>query len=69
MNVMAYMDPATAGEPYAEDVYYWLGIDGTWFWIDPLMDFVFVGMIQHQGRSQAEVHGLSRNLVYQEIID
>ena len=69
IDFMIYMDPAAAGEPHAEGAYYWLGIDGTWFWIDPVLDFSFVGMIQHQGRAQAEVHGLSRNLVYQAVVD
>ena len=68
MDFMIYVDPAAAGEPHAEGSYYWLGIDGTWFWIDPVLDFAFVGMIQHQGPAQAEVHGLSRNLAYQAIM-
>ena len=69
MDFMIYVDPAAAGEPHAPGAYYWLGIDGTWFWIDPVLDFAFVGMIQHQGGSQHEVHGLSRNWVYQAIVD
>ena len=69
MDFMIYMDPAAAGEPHAPGAYYWLGIDGTWFWIDPVLDFAFVGMIQHRGGSQHEVHGLSRNWVYQAIVD
>ncbi len=68
MDFMVYMDPAAAGEPHAPGAYYWLGIDGTWFWIDPELDFTFVGMIQHQGAAQREVHGLSRNLAYQAIV-
>ncbi len=69
MDFMIYMDPAAAGEPHAPGAYYWLGIDGTWFWIDPALDLAFVGMIQHEGGSQHEVHGLSRNWVYQAIVD
>jgi len=69
MDFMIYMDPAAAGEPNSSGSYYWLGIDGTWFWIDPALDLTFVGMIQHQGRAQARVHGLSRNLVYQAIVN
>ena len=68
MDFMIYMDPAAAGEPNSPGSYYWLGIDGTWFWIDPALDLTFVGMIQHQGRAQARVHGLSRNLVYQAVV-
>ena len=69
MDVMVYMDPAAAGEPHAEGAYYWIGIDGTWFWIDPVMDLSFVGMIQHEGPAIAQVQGLSRNLVYQAVVD
>ncbi len=62
------MDAAAAGEPYSDGSYYWWGIAGTWFWIDPVNDLTFVGMIQHSGRAIQEVHGLSRNLVYQAIV-
>lgn len=27
--------------------YWWWGIDGTWFWIDPVEDLVVIGMIQN----------------------
>ena len=49
--------------------YYWLGIDGTWFWIDPAHDLVFVGMLQHRGPNQQYTHGVSRNWVYQVIVN
>ena len=29
--------------------YWWWGIGGTWFWIDPTNDLVMVGIIQRQG--------------------
>ena len=65
-------DAAAFGEPYSDGSANWWGIGGTWFWIDPVKDFAFVGMIQHSGRSLlavTQVHGLSRNLVYQTILD
>ncbi len=62
------MDAATTGEAWGDGSYYWVGIAGTWFWIDPVNDLTLVGMIQHQGRAIQEVQGLSRNLVYQAII-
>ncbi|MCA3738236.1 MAG: beta-lactamase family protein [Phenylobacterium sp.] len=40
-------DPAAAGTPQGRDTYYWGGAFGTWFWIDPTNDIVFVGMIQN----------------------
>ena len=63
------MDPAAAGEPYSKGSFRWGGAAGTWFWIDPVEDFVFVGMIQHRGRAVGDVQGVSRNLAYQAIID
>ena len=69
MDVMIYDDPAAAGEPHGAGAYYWLGIDGTWFWIDPAHDLVFVGMLQHRGPNQQLTHGLSRNWVYQAIVN
>jgi CubicO group peptidase (beta-lactamase class C family) len=47
-----------------------IGIAGTWFWIDPVEDLAFVGMVQHQnlGTTRA-IHGLSRSLVYQAVIE
>jgi CubicO group peptidase (beta-lactamase class C family) len=66
------MDAAAAGEPYSDGSANWWGIGGTWFWIDPEKDFAFIGMIQHSGRSLlgvTQIHGYSRNLVYQTILD
>ncbi len=66
------MDAAAAGEPYADGSINWWGIGGTWFWVDPVKDIAFVGMIQQQRRSMlaiTQVHGLSRNLVYQTLLD
>ena len=63
------MDPAAAGEPYSKGSFRWGGAAGTWFWIDPVEDFVFVGMIQHRGRAVGDVQGQSRNLAYAAILD
>ena len=62
------MDAAAAGEAVSDGSFDWYGIGGTWFWVDPATDLVFVGMIQQwNGRTTAEVQGLSRNLVYQAL--
>jgi CubicO group peptidase (beta-lactamase class C family) len=63
-------DAAAAGEPYSNGSYNWYGIAGTWFWIDPVEDFAFIGMLQNQNLGAArQIHALSRNLVYQAIMD
>ena len=42
-------DPAAAKRPVGKGTYWWLGVAGTWFWIDPENDVVFVGIIQRRG--------------------
>ena len=69
LDFAVVLDAAAAGVPTPEDSYYWSGAAGTWFWIDPVTDLVFVGMIQHQGQQAiGEIRGLSRNLIYQAIV-
>jgi CubicO group peptidase (beta-lactamase class C family) len=63
-------DAAAAGVPESDGSYNWYGIAGTWFWIDPKEDFAFIGMLQNQNLGAArQIHALSRNLVYQAIMD
>jgi len=72
LGAQVVMDGAAAGEPYADGAFHWWGIGGTWFWIDPKKDVAFIGMIQHQGRTLAsatQIHGYSRNLAYQTLLD
>jgi CubicO group peptidase (beta-lactamase class C family) len=49
LDFAVHTDPKSAGLPYAVGTYYWGGAAGTWFWIDPVTDLAFVGMIQMQG--------------------
>jgi CubicO group peptidase (beta-lactamase class C family) len=42
-------DPTAANSKQGAGSYYWFGIAGTWFWIDPKNDLFFVGMIQRRG--------------------
>ena len=49
LDFAVYVDPRTAGLPYGNGTYYWGGAAGTWFWVDPVNDLAFVGMIQMQG--------------------
>jgi CubicO group peptidase (beta-lactamase class C family) len=43
---MVFTDPALAGSPVGRGTYQWDGAAGTWFWVDPTNEVVFVGMIQ-----------------------
>jgi len=70
MDFQIVTDAAAAGEPVSDGTFSWFGIAGTWFWIDPVKDLAFVGMVQHQslGTTRA-IHALSRSLVYQAIME
>jgi CubicO group peptidase (beta-lactamase class C family) len=39
-------DPSTTQEPWPAGTYYWSGIYGTYFWIDPVNHLIVVGVIQ-----------------------
>jgi CubicO group peptidase (beta-lactamase class C family) len=48
--------------------YSWGGAAGTWFWIDPVEDLIFVGMIQQTGgRGRPAMGSMARQLTYQAI--
>ena len=61
-------DPVAAGGYGGEGTFYWGGYAGTWFWIDPVYNLIFVGMIQHRGDGMPDVRSLSRSLTYQAIV-
>ena len=72
MDFSVMLDAATAGEPVSNGTFWWWGIAGSWFWIDPAADLAFIGMIQHQTptfRTVSELHGVSRQWVYQAVIN
>ena len=70
MDFQIVTDAAAAGEPVPTGTFSWFGIAGTWFWIDPVKDLAFVGMVQHQSLGTTlPIHALSRSLVYQSILD
>jgi CubicO group peptidase (beta-lactamase class C family) len=45
-NGAVFYDPALAGSPAGQGTYQWDGAGGTWFWIDPEHQLLYVGMIQ-----------------------
>jgi CubicO group peptidase (beta-lactamase class C family) len=64
LDVAIVTDPASNGGMSAGS-YWWWGIAGTWFWIDPVQDLVFVGMIQNRNlRYARDLQLKSKQLVY-----
>ncbi len=56
--------------PAPTGTYDWFGIDGTWFWVDPVNDLGFVGMIQRRGNAgpgSVNLRSESQQLVYKAL--
>ena len=45
-NCAVIFDPPEANLSDGKGTFFWDGAAGTWFWVDPTNDIVFVGMIQ-----------------------
>jgi CubicO group peptidase (beta-lactamase class C family) len=63
-------DPIKIGSSAGKGSYLWDGLAGTWFWIDPANDLVFVGMVQRivTAPGMPDLENLSRTLVYQALV-
>ena len=68
LDFSVVLDPVEAGSVSAGE-YAWGGAAGTWFWIDPVEDLVFVGMIQQFGGRRPDVRSLTRQLTYRAITE
>jgi CubicO group peptidase (beta-lactamase class C family) len=70
-NCAVVFDPPEANLPEGKGTFFWDGAAGTWFWVDPTNDIVFVGMIQRMGGGPNSVNlqYLSRSVVYQALLD
>ena len=56
------------GMPGSVGNYYWWGVRGTSFWIDPTEDLIGVFMVQISGRD-IPFRNQFKRLVYQAIVD
>lgn len=69
LDFAVVVDPAKNGG-MSKGSYWWWGIAGSWFWIDPVEDLVFVGMIQNRNLGYARQLQLqSKELVYDAITE
>ncbi|HVK80452.1 MAG TPA: serine hydrolase domain-containing protein [Verrucomicrobiae bacterium] len=65
LGFMVETDPEGAGRPEGRGTLSWTGAAGTWFWIDPANDIVFVGMVQRMDDPTRQArYASSRRLVY-----
>ena len=69
LDFMVVKDPRTAGSLSGKGEMSWGGAAGTWFWVDPTNDLIFVGMIQRIGGSGGDDLGsMARTLTYQALV-
>jgi CubicO group peptidase (beta-lactamase class C family) len=62
-------DARKAGMNEGNNTMSWGGAAGTWFWIDPTNDLIYVGMIQRMGGSGGDDLGtMARTLTYQALL-
>jgi len=64
-------DPVGLKSSVGKGTFWWWGVAGTWFWIDPTNDVVFIALIQRQGRGPglADHESISRELAYKALVD
>ena len=69
-DVGVIFDPNRAGRTVGKGTFHWDGAFGTWFWVDPTNDLVFVGMIQAGNLGTIpNVQELARTMVYQALMN
>lgn len=70
LDFQIVMRPREAGKLEGAGTMSWEGAAGTWFWVDPTNDVIFVGMIQNFLRAGgAGFDPITRPLVYQALVD
>jgi CubicO group peptidase (beta-lactamase class C family) len=69
LDFMVVNDPRAAGTLEGKGSMSWGGAAGTWFWVDPTNDLIFVGMIQRMGDTGGDPLGtIARTLTYQALL-
>jgi len=69
-NCAVVFDPPEANLPEGKGTFFWDGAAGTWFWVDPANDVVFIGMIQRMlGPASPPLEYESRAVVYGAFVD
>ncbi len=81
MNVGIVLDPSHAdfnGGAVGAGTFYWGGVHGTWFWVDPVHDIVVVGMVNQESAGNQmtgrpypvpDIRAISRSITYGALID
>jgi CubicO group peptidase (beta-lactamase class C family) len=69
LDFQVVTEPRVAGTLEGRGSMSWGGAAGTWFWVDPTNDLIFVGMIQRMGDTGGDPFpAIARTLTYQALI-
>ena len=68
MNVAVTLDPDSSASPVGVGTYWWAGVGGTWFWIDPVNDLIFIAMSQHDLFDILDIFALTQQLTYASLV-
>ncbi len=58
-----FCDPMAAGVPVGKGTYQWDGAAGTWFWVDPENDLLYVGLIQRLGEDAPPLQKITQTMM------
>jgi CubicO group peptidase (beta-lactamase class C family) len=64
-----FTNPDAAGVPVGKGTYQWDGAAGTWFWVDPVHDLVFVGMIQRLAEQTPPIQKITQTMMADAYLD
>jgi CubicO group peptidase (beta-lactamase class C family) len=67
-NGAVFTDPAQAGSRVGRGTYQWDGAAGTWFWIDPEHDLLYVGLIQRMDPNAPPTQAMTQALIADAIL-
>lgn len=64
-------EPMKVGKTVGDGTFFWIGAAGTWFWIDPAHELVFIGLTQRWmlAPGMPNLEDLSQALVYQALVE
>jgi len=68
-NGAVFHDPPAAGSKVGPGTYQWDGAAGTWFWVDPAHELLYVGLIQRMAEDGApNVQALTQQLIAEAMV-
>jgi CubicO group peptidase (beta-lactamase class C family) len=67
-NGAVFTDPVKAGVPVGKGTYHWDGAAGTWFWVDPVNDLIYVALIQLLSESAPPLQKTTQTMMADAIV-